>query len=253
MKPKQSEIGVTAPFSRSKVDIIIPFHGQYEKVTRLVESILYLTRSNPYQICLVDDASPNKEYLKYFDSVKENYQIKTVRNKKHLGFGASLKTGFDATVNPWVIFLHSDCVIESAGWMIEMGRTLLKMKDRGVKMVCARTNNSLSADPLLTGSREDEVNDQILHTTMPLYCAMCHRELFRHIGGFIKPYPYAMYEDEELSFRMKKYGYLQAVCGKSWVYHEGGATINSLCKARPAISCIMDENRELCIHDMKKL
>ena len=54
---KQSRPLEYVPFSRSRVDIIIPFYGQYEKVTSLVESILVAVRSNPYHITLVDDCS----------------------------------------------------------------------------------------------------------------------------------------------------------------------------------------------------
>ena len=49
---------------QSKVDIIIPFHGQYHKVTRLIESILRFTHSNPYHLILVDDCSPNTESVR---------------------------------------------------------------------------------------------------------------------------------------------------------------------------------------------
>ena len=75
-------------FSRSPVDIIIPFHGQYERVKTLVKSILIACRSNPYQICLVDDASPNKEWIKNFQDVD---QVMTVQNEQQMGFGASLQ------------------------------------------------------------------------------------------------------------------------------------------------------------------
>ena len=39
-----------------------------------------------------------------------------------------------------------------------------------------------------------------------------------------------MYEDEEFAFRMRKNGFNQGVCGTSWIHHDGGATIEELCK-----------------------
>ncbi len=82
------------PFARSPVDIIIPFHGEIDKVARLVQSILLMTRSNPYQICLVDDASPNKDF---YLQVKKVPQVVSMRNKEQLGFAGALQAGFMAT------------------------------------------------------------------------------------------------------------------------------------------------------------
>ena len=259
------------PFSRSAVSIIIPYHGHFQNVATLVESILRITQSNPYQICLVDDASPNEhesrlfgeEFTKLIPDVRESIpQIIWTRNKEQLGFAASLKQGYDLTaqqkvIAPWVVFLHSDCKVIDPAWMIEMGRSLLSGKSSGVKMVSARSNNpGEGLHPALRGERDDEIrkgSDVILEDGfIPLYCAMCHRDLFNHIGGFIKSYPYAMYEDEELAFRMKKHRYKQAISVKSWISHEGGVTINPLCtnsKVRKA----MEENRNRCISDMRSL
>ena len=75
-------------FSRSPVDIIIPFHGAYQKVTRLVESILFATKSNPYQICLVDDCSTNERFV---DLVKEAPQVVVHQTPEHLGFAGDAR------------------------------------------------------------------------------------------------------------------------------------------------------------------
>lgn len=261
------------PFARSAVNIIVPYHGRLEHVTRLVESILRVTQSNPYQICLVDDASPNSnEEAIEFGKVMTKLippmhdaipQIVWVRNEKQLGFAGALRKGFEYTaqqkvVAPWVLFLHSDCKIVDPGWMIEMGRSLLNGRSKNIKMVSARSNNPGNGlNPALGGERdsfERRGDDIILESDefIPLYCAMCHRELFDHIGGFIKQYPYGMYEDEELGFRMKKHGFKQAVSVKSWVEHEGGVTFNPLC-LNPKIKRIVESNRERCIFDMRSL
>lgn len=238
------------PFSRSKVDIIIPFHGCYEKVSRLITSILLATRSNPYQICLVDDCSPNKNFI---DELKNVPQVFAMRTEKQLGFGGALELGFNATHQPWVVFLHSDCVVEDPRWLIEMGRSLIHLKEQGVRMVSARTNNPGEGGERLKARRSDISNDVILKEGfLPLFCSMCHRELFSHIGGFIKNYYPARYEDEELAYRMRYFGFLQGICGKSWVKHDGGATMGMLCKDEK-IAAMVDANREQCIKDIQNL
>lgn len=241
-------------FSRSPVDILIPFHGQHDHVAKLVESILLVTKSNPYQICLIDDASPNDQFIKEMEDVP---QVITIRNDKQLGFGGALQVGFAATEQPWICIMHSDVVVKEPNWLIEMGRSLLRWKEEGkpVKMISAKTNKpGPDVDKRLQSPPKTFTKDFIIEEGhMPLYCAMGHRDLFYNIGGFVKAYPYAWFEDQELTFRMKAHGYLQGICGKSWVKHQEGATINALINEKPEVLKIMEENRYRCISDMKSL
>lgn len=254
---------VSVPFSKSRVDIIIPFHGQYEKVTSLVESILLAVKSNPYQITLVDDHSENENFSKeladqFKKKTEDGYrpQVVCIRNEKQLGFGGSLKVGYENTNLPWVLFMHSDCLVKDPNFMIEMGQALFEWKEENVpvKMVSARSNNPGECN-LAKSKIYDKDNKNIIleNETLPLFCFMCHRELFDHIGGFIKSYPYGWYEDEELAYRMRKYGYKQGISTKSWIEHEGGATIKYLWSKNKQAQNIMENNREFCLKDIKRI
>ena len=254
---------IPVSFSRSKVDIIIPFHGQYEKVSSLLQSILLGIKSNPYQITLVDDCSENKSfYQEINDQFKKNTQegyrpqVVCIRNEKQLGFGGSLRAGYENTNLPWVLFLHSDCSVEDPNFMIEMGQALVDWKNQKipVKMVSARSNNHGDCDKAKSKIEDKDSKNIILENeTLPLFCSMCHRDLFRHIGGFIKSYPYAWYEDEELSYRIRKFGFKQGISTKAWIRHEGGATIKYVWNKIKESKEIMENNRELCLNDIKKL
>lgn len=243
------------PFSRSRVDIIIPFHGQYDRVSKLVESILVGTRSNPYRITLVDDCSPNSEY---YMTMKKVPQVKTIRNREQLGFGGALHAGFQATQQPFVVFMHSDCVVDHQQWLIALGQSLLNLESQNVGIVSARSNNpGPEADPQLRCPKaamlEAESDIILQEGCLPLYCAMVRRELFSKIGGFIKAYPYGLYEDEELAFRMKFCGYKQGISTKSWVYHEGEATFKPLLMKYPNIRNVMESNYDRCMADIREV
>jgi GT2 family glycosyltransferase len=249
------------PFSRSAVDILIPFHSQYERVSELIRSILLSVKSNPYQITLIDDASENKnfgeEIKKQFQkATPEGFkpQVQYIRSEEQIGFAGALKLGFESTSQPWVLFMHSDCLVEDPNFMISMGQSLLNWKKEGfaVKMVSARSNNPCGCEPAKSDMLDMEGKDIILEETMPLFCSMCHRDLFGYIGGFLKPYPYAWYEDEELSHRMKKHRLLQGISAKAWVRHQGGCTIDYVWKHRPESKKIMEENHGRCLSDMRK-
>lgn len=250
-------------FSRSPVDILIPFHSQYEKVLGLIKSILLSVRSNPYQITLIDDCSENKSFgeeikNQFLKTTPEGFkpQVQYIRSDKHLGFAGALKLGFQSTNLPWVMFLHSDCVVECPNFMIQMGQALLSWKSKGipVKMVSARSNNPGDCIAAKSETSDPFEEDIVLKDqTLPLFCSLCNRDLFNYIGGFLKTYPYAWYEDEELSMRMKKHGLLQGISSKAWIRHQGGATIKYVWETNPQVKQIMENNHSLCMSDIKKL
>lgn len=253
-----------SPFELSKVDIIVPFHGQYQKVTRLIESIYRSTRP-PFKLTLVDDGSINSGYLtdsldqpgRSFGSVLENTNINCVRNDKQLGFASALKKGFDETNFPWVVFMDSDCYVDNVNWLNLLGESMMELKNHGVKMISARYPNSGSdLKHLSTPARPmKDVNDIILQKGehLPLTCVMFHRDLFKRIGGFLKEYPFGWYEDQELAYRMNHYNFKQAICHKSWIHHDGMSTIKECWDRTPEIRDIMIKNEELCIKDINAL
>ena len=153
--------------------------------------------------------------------------------------------------------MNSDCIVQDTNWLRSMGESLLALKSENVRMVSAMTNNIVDGDPAQLGDRNvKSLNDIILETGshLSLYCVLAHRELFSHCQGFIKEYPYGMYEDEEWAARMQHFGYKQAVCRRSWVAHAGMSTINALWRTDPSLKKIMQEdNRNRCIQDIQKL
>jgi len=237
-------------FRFSEVDILVPFHGQYTKVRELVESLLLFTKSNPYLITLVDDASPNAMFS---DQIAKMAPIHVIRLREQRGFAGALKAGYDATVKPWVVFLHSDCRVNDHHWLQKLGETALGLKSQNVRLVHARTDNPGLDHPILVPTRqEDRQADRVVDTDdpLPLICAMVHRELFNRIGGFLREYPLAGYEDMELFYRMRRHGMKQGVCGGSWVHHEGGATVKEVLSHNRHAKQIMEQNYDRCMTDL---
>jgi glycosyltransferase involved in cell wall biosynthesis len=212
------------PFYMAPVDIIIPFHGEHDKVSKLLESIFRTIHTNRYQISLVDDASPNVNFIKEFKKVPG---VVGFRNDQQKGFGACINGALVRTKQPYVLIMHSDVVVEGNVWLARMGELLLAWKEHGYKMVSPLTDNPVVDDPMLAAVRRESTKESIpvrKGKFLPMYCALCHRELFRRVGP-LKEYPYAGGEAEEFAGRMLSHGFRQAVCAESWVHHDGRATI----------------------------
>lgn len=245
-------------FQSAKVDIIIPYHENQGKLAILLKNLVMSIRSNPYRITIVDDGSIDAKFtedLKNFDKNRPVGTIpilQTVRSTTQLGFGGAIKLGLINTHFPYVLVMHSDCIIESPHFMFEMGKTLIKLKDKKVKLVSARTDNPKSGDPRQRGSLLNPGADVICEDNfVSMFCFMCHRELFNKIGP-IREYPFTGYEDEEFYHRMKFYGFKQAICGTAWIKHEGGGTMKKLL-LNENIKKEVEKNRDRCINDLKQL
>ncbi len=250
---------------QSQVDIIVPFHGQYHLVTKLLDSIFRLTRSNYYQLILVDDCSPNPVFLqnlnqnlqKNADRSGQNNILKTIRTESQLGYAGACRIGYNEGESPYVCFLNSDCKVQTNSWLRNMGESLLKLKTQDVRVIGPTTNNPVGGDPAQFGTKIYNGDDDVIisdDSFLTLPCFMCHRELFFKIGGFLKEYGFGGYEDEEFAHRLKSYGFKQAVCKSSYVDHIGGVTMTEVMRRDPnGAGLSMDINRQQCIKDMKLL
>ena len=244
------------PVALAEIDLIVPFHGQYQKTYDLCKSIWHNTKSNRYHLYLVDDHSPNKTYIPAFQKAPHTTVI---QNKTQLGFGASLYEGFEKGKSPWVLFMHSDCLVETADWLTAL--LITYFKNPKTAMVSPRTNNPGVEDERLKADKGTRQPDCVLEKGyLPLYCALCPRQLFGQIGGFIKPYPFRYYEDEELGHRIRAYGLKQVVSGTGWIFHHGAATVSTFLKQQetrrgtgPNYKIMIEENRARCIADLKLL
>ena len=220
------------PFLMQPVEIIIPFHGETSRVSKLIDSIFKTIHSNRYLITLVDDGSENKHFVKQIEKAKVP-GLRCIR-QEHKGFGAAVNfalTNPFKTRNlnsiPWVCIMHSDVYVDNTVWLSKLGETLFNLSPEGVKMVSSVTNNPTVDSVHLRASKGEKKENHILSEGyLPMYCALAHRELFSRVGPF-KEYPYAGLETENYAIRMAKMGYKQGVCGASWVHHEGGATLKN--------------------------
>ncbi len=234
------------------VDILVPFHSNYHYLSECIESILTKTLGIIYTITIIDDASPNEKFIKDLEKKLKDIPIQYFRHYQQQGFGCALETGFRNTLNDWIVFLHADCRIEQTDWLLNMLQSMQKLKTENVKLISAKLNHGGTGayDDKVLGSIEKR-KDQITDTPLPLVCTLTHRDLWNNIGGFVKNYPYAWYEDEELFWRMKLKGFKQAVCGSTYIHHYGGTTVKELIKNHK-IKEIMESNQQTYIKDIRE-
>jgi GT2 family glycosyltransferase len=258
---ENENLGFQGKRTRDKcsVDIIVPFHGCYELVRRLLLSIVQKTRSNPYLVTLVDDGSPGAAADEFANIIRQAPQTQILRLEKQEGFGNAINAALKITQQPYVCVVHSDCEVKHMGWLEKMGEALVLHKSDDVRLVVPLSDNpgelhidsAVPVDDFQTPENQITIADNPL----PMYCFMCHRVLFDRIGP-IHAYPYTWYENEEFFYRMKYYGFKQAIANESWIHHEGSATVNYILrnhKNPKEIESEMEANKQRCITELRAL
>jgi GT2 family glycosyltransferase len=235
-------------FSQAKVDIIIPFRNCYQSVMDLLDSLFVGTTGCSYLVTLIDDGSSN---VTFGENLARKRPVMVKRNEKPIGFGGSVNIGLQATQNPYVVVMHSDCKIMQSGWLSYLGNYLLANREDGIKLVHPRTNVPTIEDhPQLPPTEIDEqLGGGIATEPLPLICFLCNRMLFDKIGGFQSYYPLG-YENYEFFYRMKRMRFQQAVCLESFVFHYGSKSIDLL---KPKEKLQIEKNYDIFLKDYQNL
>lgn len=228
-----SNFSSSDPNFMSEIEIIIPFHDECGKVANLVNEIFKLVQTNRYQITLVDDCSSNKHFLSEIFA-KKIEGVECLRTEKQLGFAGAINYALKFAKNPWipwVCVMQSDVLPRNFSWLSKLGSCMQKLKTQNVKMVSPLTNNSIFNKSVCQVKHEQDFREDVIleRGFLPLYTFLCHRDLFRKIGLFYE-YPLMGCEAEEFALRMRKNGFYQAVCGSSFVSHEGKSTYKNIIK-----------------------
>ena len=234
------------------LELVIPYHGEYLYVRNLVESILIATKQCPYRIFLVDDASKNKNFLNEMKQLSNI--VEGIRLPGRRGFGGALNAAIQATKLPFLVFLHSDMKMVDSKWLIELYKSYCRLKkSNNVQMVCATSNNPPYMCESLYRNPKDKKEDAVATEPLPIFAALCSRDLFQQVGGF-REYKFGYYEDEEFYWRLKRWGYNEGISGASYIEHYGGKTVQSLLQSNPEAKVIMTEtNRQQCLQDVRKM
>ena len=223
------------------VEIIIPFHGAHAHVSKIIQTLFNTIYSNKYLVTLVDDGSKNSNYYNQIQGANIP-GLRILRKEKNTGFGSAInfalsnpfKFSKSEKIIPYIVVVHSDVLFSSKDWLFNLGSCLEKMKHDGVKMVSPLTNNPVEdMKRLISKNKNPNEEDFVLSEEefLPMYCSLFHRDLIKYVS-FPESNPSESSEARELASSMRSKGFFQAVCGKSWVYHEGRVTTKKFDKKR---------------------
>jgi GT2 family glycosyltransferase len=213
--------------------VVIPAYGKWDYTRRCLESIQQHLPSMPFEVIVVDDASPDDAA----DRVAECAGVRLVRAPRNLGFVGACNLGAENARGELLMFLNNDTEVRP-GWLDELIDVVETHPDVGLvgsKLVypdggLQECGGIIWADG--TGwnyGRHESAAEPWFQTLREVdYCSgaalLVRSELFDRIGGFDTRYAPAYYEDTDLAFAVRAAGYRTMVQPASVVVHHEGIT-----------------------------
>ena len=102
------------------VDIVVPVYRGEAETRACLESVLAAAVDTPFELVVVDDASPEPAISAYLRGLAEQGRITLVVNAHNRGFVASVNDGMARHPGRDVVLLNSDTEVAS-GWLDRIG------------------------------------------------------------------------------------------------------------------------------------
>jgi GT2 family glycosyltransferase len=225
--------GYVSSAAQPVVSVIIPVYGKLDYTLRCLVSIGASRERTPFEIIVVDDASPDDTSA----VLSRCPGIRIVRNERNSGFLDTANRGAREARGTHLLFLNNDTVV-LPGWLDRLVETFettpnaglvgsrliypdLRLQESGgiVFRDASATNWGHARDPFNPSYTFLRDTDYVSFAS-----AMMPRALFESIGGFDVRFRPAYYEDTDLAFAVRAAGKRVLVQPASRVIHHEGGT-----------------------------
>lgn len=221
-----------------KVSIVIATHNSMEFAGPCFDAIAAGTRHPDYEVIVVDNASRDgtADFLK--NRAASDSRIRVITCAKNNGFSAATNEGARAARGEYLVFLNPDTMV-TPGWIEFLTRHC--RRDPSIGLIVPITNcagNEIQIN--VPYSNDAEMRDFALHTirrnagaafdipVAPLYCAVIRRSLWEQLGGLDERFEVGMFEDDDLSLRVRRAGLRVAAAEDCFVHHFGQGSFGRL-------------------------
>ncbi len=223
------------------VDVVIPVYRDLAVTRRCLESVLADPDGLAGRIIVVDDCSPEPALSAWLASVAKAGRITLLRNRKNLGFVASVNAGMRAAGTHDVVLLNSDTEVPP-GWLRRL--TAQAYQDELIATVSPLSNNATicgyprdQGGPIPFGASLAEVDGACrrvnagrfvdLPTTVG-FCMYIRRAALDAVGGFDEAaFGRGYGEENDFCLRASALGWRHRLACDVFVYHAGAVSFGS--------------------------
>jgi len=229
------------------VSIIILNYNKSDLLIICLQSLLNITDYKSYEIVIIDNGSTDDSQQVINKLYAKNGKIKIVFNDKNLGYAEGNNVGIKYISNDakYVVILNNDTLIEEKYWLLnlvefleehdyvgEAQPVILNLDQNPPNLYGYQMNVFGTFFPII------EISDKIINSSQQKYnfcfsalgaAIIVRRDIIDKIGLFNERF-FLDYEDADLSWRIRLYGYSVVCVHSSFVCHMRRATVNSFTK-----------------------
>ena len=223
------------------IDVVIPVYRGLAQTRRCVESVLAARQKAPFEVVVVDDATPEPEIARWLDTLAAAGRVTLLRNAANAGFVHSVNRGMSLNGDRDVVLLNSDTEVAN-DWLDRL--QACARSDAKIATVTPFSNNAtICSYPFegwqgkVPGTLGLAELDRVFAVTnarrvvdLPTavgFCMYVRRDALVAVGLF-DPERYGRGYGEENDFCMRagKAGWRNVLAGDVFVYHEGSVSFS---------------------------
>jgi GT2 family glycosyltransferase len=223
------------------IDVVIPVYKGLAQTRRCVESVLAARQQVPFDVVVVDDATPELEIARWLDALAAGGRITLLRNDANAGFVRSVNRGMALHGDRDVVLLNSDTEVAN-DWLDRLHACALS--DAKIATITPFSNNATicsypfegwqgrvpgtlglaGLDRLFADTNAGRVVD--LPTAVG-FCMYIRRGALDALGLFdAERYGRGYGEENDFCMRAGKSGWRNVLAGDVYVYHEGSVSFS---------------------------
>jgi GT2 family glycosyltransferase/SAM-dependent methyltransferase len=213
--------------------VVVPVHGKWAYTRACLASIEAQRPSVPFEVLVVDDASPDHTA----ELIAASPGVRLVRTKRNLGFVGACNLGASHARGTYLLFLNNDTEVRPGALdaLVDVVDSDEQIGLVGAKLVypdgrLQECGGVIWADGSGWNYGRDRDADapefQVRRDVD--YCSgaaiLVRRDLFEQVGGFDQRYAPAYYEDTDLAFAIRATGHRTIVEPRAVVVHHEGVS-----------------------------
>lgn len=237
------ETRVPVPTSFPAVSVVIPLHGGEEDIQRCLESLLAYP-SLLHEVIVVDNASPDGSAAICEELLKRFPRGVLERRETNTGFAAACNHGARLASGDVILFLNSDTVVPKSGLI----RLMEALGSSGSIGAAGPVSNNVGHFQMVQTTYTawetlDRFANSLAMRSEPLedtdmlvgFCLAVRRSVWHEVGEFDESFGIGTFEDNDLSYRIRRAGYRLVIARNAFVHHTGSKTLSKVVGDIPSL------------------
>ncbi len=223
------------------IDVIIPVYKGARETRRCIDSVLGSAQREPFDVLVVDDASPDADIAAYVNGLAAAGRITLARNESNAGFVRSVNRGMSIHADRDVVLLNSDTEVAN-DWLDRLHRSASSGPDIGT--ATPFSNNATICTypfPGWTGGMPGTLGLAALDRLFAVAnarktvelptavgsCMYIRRACLEKVGAFdAERFGRGYGEENDFCLRAARTGWRHVLAGDVFIFHEGAVSFS---------------------------